>query len=266
MRRRPATRSGRGPVRRSRGGPSCARCSCSPSSGSPPSSSTAASAWRTASRRRPCCSPSAPTPPPRRPRSTSPRSARRSRRASRTGGSATSTGRSSCASACPARSARSPARRSCRTSSTDAAKPVMSLILLALGVYILVRFTLNGLRKDRLGLPLRKRFLAPLGLFAGFVDATGGGGWGPVGTPALLAVGPASSRARSSARSTPPSSSSRIAASLGFLIALGSQGIDPAWVARAAASAASSPHRSPRGSSARSRAASSGRPSAASSS
>ena len=36
---------------------------------------------------------------------------------------------------------------------------------------------------------LRKRFLGPLGLFAGFVDATGGGGWGPVGTPALLASG-----------------------------------------------------------------------------
>ena len=72
---------------------------------------------------------------------------------------------------------------------TDMAKPVMSAILLALGIYILIRFTLFGLRKDRLGLPLRKRFLAPLGLFAGFVDATGGGGWGPVGTPALLASG-----------------------------------------------------------------------------
>jgi len=26
-------------------------------------------------------------------------------------------------------------------------------------------------------------------LVAGFVDATGGGGWGPVGTPAILAIG-----------------------------------------------------------------------------
>ena len=66
----------------------------------------------------------------------------------------------------------------------------MSASCSALGVYILIRFTLFGLRKDRLGLPLRKRFLAPLGLFAGFVDATGGGGWGPVGTPALLASRP----------------------------------------------------------------------------
>ena len=62
--------------------------------------------------------------------------------------------------------------------STDTAKPVMALILFALGLYVLARFTVRGLRTDRLGQPLRKRFLSPLGLFAGFVDATGGGGWG----------------------------------------------------------------------------------------
>ena len=65
----------------------------------------------------------------------------------------------------------------------------MSLILLALGVYILVRFTLRGIDRRHLGKPMRKRFLGPLGLVAGFVDATGGGGWGPVGTPAILASG-----------------------------------------------------------------------------
>src|ERR671917_648667 len=73
--------------------------------------------------------------------------------------------------------------------STETAAPLMSIILLALGVYILIRFTTFGLPKGRLGLPLRKRFLAPLGLVAGFVDSTGGGGWGPVGTPAILASG-----------------------------------------------------------------------------
>ena len=72
---------------------------------------------------------------------------------------------------------------------TSVAAPVMSLILLALGIYVLVRFTVKGLRRDRLGQPLRRRFLTPLGLVAGFVDATGGGGWGPVGTPAILASG-----------------------------------------------------------------------------
>jgi uncharacterized membrane protein YfcA len=35
----------------------------------------------------------------------------------------------------------------------------------------------------------RTQFLAPLGLVGGFVNSTGGGGWGPVSTPALLATG-----------------------------------------------------------------------------
>ncbi|HET6729090.1 MAG TPA: sulfite exporter TauE/SafE family protein, partial [Jiangellaceae bacterium] len=73
--------------------------------------------------------------------------------------------------------------------STDVAAPIMSVLLLALGLYILVRFTLRGMPRRNLGKPVRRRFLGPLGLLAGFVDATGGGGWGPVGTPALLASG-----------------------------------------------------------------------------
>ncbi len=73
--------------------------------------------------------------------------------------------------------------------STEAAAPIMAIILLALGVYILLRFTFQGLPRHNLGKPLRKRFLTPLGFVAGFVDATGGGGWGPVGTPAILASG-----------------------------------------------------------------------------
>jgi uncharacterized protein len=113
--------------------------------------------------------------------------------------------------------------------STDAAKPVMSLLLLALGVYLLVRFTLKGLRTDRQHLPLRKRFLAPLGVFAGFVDATGGGGWGPVGTPALLASGRLEPRKVVGSIDTSEFLVA-LAASLGFLFSLGSQGIDFTWV------------------------------------
>src|SRR4051812_29234460 len=113
--------------------------------------------------------------------------------------------------------------------STEVAAPVMSLILLALGIYLLIRFTLRGVDRRNLGKPIRKRFLGPLGLVAGFVDATGGGGWGPVGTPALLASG------RLEPRKVIGSIDSSeflvaLAASLGFLVALGSQGIDFAWV------------------------------------
>jgi uncharacterized membrane protein YfcA len=45
----------------------------------------------------------------------------------------------------------------------DVAKPVMSSILLVLGLYVLTRFTFKGIRTDRMGQRLRARFLAPLG-------------------------------------------------------------------------------------------------------
>jgi uncharacterized protein len=114
--------------------------------------------------------------------------------------------------------------------STEAAAPVMSIILLALGVYILVRFTSFGLPKAKLGMPLRKRFLGPLGLFAGFVDSTGGGGWGPVGTPAILASGRLEPRKTIGSIDTSEFLIA-IAASIGFIIGIGSEGIDYAWVA-----------------------------------
>ena len=112
--------------------------------------------------------------------------------------------------------------------STEIAAPVMSLILLALGTYILIRFTLRGIDRRNLGKPMRKRFLTPLGLVAGFVDATGGGGWGPVGTPAILASGRMEPRKVIGSIDTSEFLVA-VAASLGFLVALGSQGIDPLW-------------------------------------
>ncbi|WP_435737144.1 sulfite exporter TauE/SafE family protein [Cellulosimicrobium sp. PMB13] len=113
--------------------------------------------------------------------------------------------------------------------SSEVAAPVMSLLLLALGIYVLTRFTVAGLPTGRLGLPLRKRFLGPLGLVAGFVDATGGGGWGPVGTPALLASGRIEPRKVIGSIDTSEFLVA-VAASLGFLVSLGSQGIDLQWV------------------------------------
>jgi uncharacterized protein len=112
--------------------------------------------------------------------------------------------------------------------STEVAAPVMSLILLALGGYLLARFTLRGVDRRHLGKPMRKRFLGPLGLVAGFVDATGGGGWGPVGTPAILASGRMEPRKVIGSIDTSEFLVA-LAASLGFLLALGSQGIDAVW-------------------------------------
>ncbi|MDO8149765.1 sulfite exporter TauE/SafE family protein [Isoptericola sp. b515] len=112
--------------------------------------------------------------------------------------------------------------------STDLAKPVMSVLLLALGVYVLSRFTFRGLRTDKIGQPLRRRFLAPLGLVGGFLDATGGGGWGPVGTPAILASGRLEPRKVIGSIDTSEFFVA-VAASLGFLVGLGTAGIDPMW-------------------------------------
>ncbi|RRQ29424.1 sulfite exporter TauE/SafE family protein [Rhodococcus sp. Eu-32] len=113
--------------------------------------------------------------------------------------------------------------------STESAAPIMAIILLALGIYILTRFTFQGIPRGHLGKPLRKRFLAPLGLLAGFVDATGGGGWGPVGTPAILASGRLEPRKVIGSIDTSEFVIA-LAASLGFLFSLGSQGINVGWV------------------------------------
>ncbi|PPK94217.1 hypothetical protein CLV92_108118 [Kineococcus xinjiangensis] len=112
--------------------------------------------------------------------------------------------------------------------STVAAAPVMALILIALGSYILIRFTAFGLPRRTLDKPLGKRFLSPLGLLAGFIDATGGGGWGPVGTPAILASGRLEPRKTIGSIDTSEFLVA-LGASAGFLLALGSQGINFAW-------------------------------------
>ncbi|MFT4135954.1 sulfite exporter TauE/SafE family protein [Microbacterium sp.] len=112
--------------------------------------------------------------------------------------------------------------------STDFAKPLMSTILLLLGVYVLVRFTFRGIDTKNLGKPLKSRFLSPLGVFAGFIDATGGGGWGPVGTPALLASGRMEPRKVVGTIDTSEFLIA-LAASIGFLANLGGEGIDFAY-------------------------------------
>jgi uncharacterized protein len=109
--------------------------------------------------------------------------------------------------------------------SAEVAKPWMAAILLVLGVYILVRFTLWGPRRPRgWRRYVRGRYLASLGLGAGFIDATGGGGWGPVATPTLLATGRMEPRKVVGSVDTSEFLVA-FAASIGFLLALGSQGI-----------------------------------------
>lgn len=65
------------------------------------------------------------------------------------------------------------------------ARPFVMAYLIAIGFYLLWR----ALRMTHHGEHRRARHVAVLGLFGGFMDAAGGGGWGPVVTSNLLVQG-----------------------------------------------------------------------------
>lgn len=72
--------------------------------------------------------------------------------------------------------------------------PAVAVVLLGLGTVVLVRSARGDLTRrpeaqERTDGGLRRRFLTPLGLVGGFLNAIGGGGWGPVATPAIMASG-----------------------------------------------------------------------------
>jgi uncharacterized membrane protein YfcA len=130
--------------------------------------------------------------------------------------------------------------------SGSVARPYVSVILLVLGLVILGRF-LHARRARRIAAEAadvaetavaektaptladtsNRRpawLLAPLGLIGGFVDASGGGGWGPVTTSTLVASG------RLSARTTIGTVNAAellvaLSASAGFLQELGGERI-----------------------------------------
>jgi hypothetical protein len=105
------------------------------------------------------------------------------------------------------------------------AKPVVAVILLSLGFYVVYRFLrLGGERPTFKGHP-SAMFLAPMGLVAGTLDAVGGGGWGPVGTTSLLSSGRLEPRKVVGSIDTSEFVVA-VGASLGFLFGLGSAGIN----------------------------------------
>jgi hypothetical protein len=107
----------------------------------------------------------------------------------------------------------------------DAAKPWVAALLLGLGVYVVYRFLALGGRRPTFQGKLSAAFLAPLGVVAGLMDAIGGGGWGPVGTTSLLSSGRLEPRKVVGSIDTSEFVVA-VGGSLGFLFALGKQGID----------------------------------------
>jgi uncharacterized membrane protein YfcA len=65
----------------------------------------------------------------------------------------------------------------------DAAKPFVLTYLSLIGLYLLARGILYPPETRR------PKFIEPLGLAGGFLDAAGGGGWGPIVTSNLLVQG-----------------------------------------------------------------------------
>ncbi|MFN3944577.1 MAG: sulfite exporter TauE/SafE family protein [Allosphingosinicella sp.] len=65
----------------------------------------------------------------------------------------------------------------------SAARPIVLAYLAAIGLYLLWR----ALRRE--AAERRAKVVAPLGLAGGFLDAAGGGGWGPIVTSNLLVQG-----------------------------------------------------------------------------
>lgn len=105
------------------------------------------------------------------------------------------------------------------------AKPIVAVILLGLGFYVVYRFLrLGGARPTFKGHP-SALFLAPMGLVAGTLDAVGGGGWGPVGTTSLLSSGRLEPRKVVGSIDTSEFVVA-VGGSLGFLVGLGAAGIN----------------------------------------
>jgi hypothetical protein len=111
----------------------------------------------------------------------------------------------------------------------EVAKPWVGGLLFCLGLYVIWRFLVLGGRRPSFTGKLSAAFLMPVGLVGGTLDAIGGGGWGPVGTTSLLSSG------RLSPRKVIGSVSASefvvaVGGSLGFLMALGSAGINIGFV------------------------------------
>lgn len=112
----------------------------------------------------------------------------------------------------------------------DIIKPYVSIFLLTLGIFVIYRFLFqfNSNRTNESKKWTKKQFI-PLGFVAGFFDATGGGGWGPIATPVLLTGNKMKPRKVIGSVDTSEFAIA-VSATLGFLLTLDWSNIHLEWV------------------------------------
>lgn len=112
------------------------------------------------------------------------------------------------------------------------ARPYVAAFLVAVGLHILWRFARQPQAEEPVPQALSPRpraWLGLLGLGAGFADAVGGGGWGPLATPALMAGRHLEPRKVIGSVDAAEFLVSA-AATAGFLLSTGLSRIDTGWV------------------------------------
>jgi uncharacterized membrane protein YfcA len=80
---------------------------------------------------------------------------------------------------------------------STAARPLIGVYLLAMGIFILLKAWRMSPARDA-----PAKWVPPVGFVAGFLDASGGGGWGPVATSTLIGSGHAPRTAVGSVNTT----------------------------------------------------------------
>ena len=109
-------------------------------------------------------------------------------------------------------------------------KPYISVFLLLLGVFVIYRFLFKSALSKKVPVNMPgKKFFVPLGFLAGFFDATGGGGWGPIATPVLLTSNQMEPRKVIGSVDTSEFAIA-VSSTIGFMLTLGWSQINVQWV------------------------------------
>lgn len=112
----------------------------------------------------------------------------------------------------------------------DKIRPFISIFLIVLGFYILIRFLFfHHLSSGNQPAVLSKKLLTPLGIVGGFFDALGGGGWGPITAPVLISRKGVSPKKVIGTVATSEFAIA-VSATLGFVLFLGVEKFQWQWV------------------------------------